>query len=177
MQKCKFLESFIFCPKCGGEFLDNNVKSKKCVKCGFTFYFNPSAAVVAIIKNNNDEILVATRAKDPAKGSYDLPGGFVDSFESAEMSVCREVKEECNLDVTSTSYLFSIPNIYTYSNFDVHTLDTFFECRVDNINTLKAADDVAHLQFIAAKDIDISKFGLTSIREGLRQYINLTFSL
>ncbi len=177
MQKCKFLESFIFCPKCGGEFLDNNVKSKKCVKCGFTFYFNPSAAVVAIIKNNNDEILVATRAKDPAKGSYDLPGGFVDSFESAEMSVCREVKEESNLDVTSTSYLFSIPNIYTYSNFDVHTLDTFFECRVDNINTLKAADDVAHLQFIAAKDIDISKFGLTSIREGLRQYINLTFSL
>ncbi len=172
MEKCSFLESFRYCPKCGGRFVDNNVKSKRCVECGFTYYFNPSAAVVAIIKNSNDEILVATRAKEPAKGSYDLPGGFVDSFESAEQSVCREVKEECNLDVDSTKYLFSIPNIYTYSNFDVHTVDSFFECRVDSFGQLRAADDVAALQFVAIEELDISKFGLRSIREGIERYFS-----
>lgn len=173
MEKCIFLESFAYCPKCGSKFIDNNIKSKKCVECGFTYYFNPSAAVVAIIKNDRGEILVSTRAKNPAKGSYDLPGGFVDSFESAEQSVCREIFEECNLDVVSTKYLFSIPNIYNYSNFDVHTLDSFFECRVDSFEQLKADDDVASLQFIAIEGIDISKFGLKSIQEGLKRYISL----
>lgn len=172
MDKCIFLESFIYCPKCGGEFLDNNVKSKRCAKCGFTYYFNPSAAVVAIITNEAGEILVSTRAKEPAKGSYDLPGGFVDSFESAEQGAVREVLEECNLDVVEATYLFSIPNIYTYSNFDVHTLDQFFECKVDNFAPLVADDDVASLQFIAIDQIDITQFGLRSIREGLSRYIS-----
>lgn len=177
MDKCEFLSSFVFCPKCGGEFVDNNIKSKKCAQCGFTFYFNPSAAVAAIIKNSKGEILVSTRAKEPEKGSYDLPGGFVDSFETAEQCVAREIKEECNLEVVSTKYLFSLPNIYTYSNFDVHTLDAFFECTVADLKPLKAADDVQSLSFIAVKDIDISKFGLRSIRGGVERYLNETCKL
>lgn len=174
MEKCKFLESFSFCPKCGGEFIDNNFKSKRCVKCGFIYYFNPSSAVVAIIKNSAGEILVSTRAHEPAKGSFDLPGGFVDSYESGEQSVAREVREECNLEVVSTRYLFSIPNIYNYSNFEVHTLDMFFECEVGELNTLQAADDVASLHFVSPKDIDLMRFGLKSVREGLEKYLSLS---
>ncbi len=166
------MESFHFCPKCGGAFVDNNVKSKRCMACGFTYYFNPSSAVVAIIRNSRGEILVSTRAKEPARGSYDLPGGFVDSFESGEQSVCREVMEECNLTVTSLSYLFSIPNLYNYSNFEVHTLDMFFECEVADISPLHADDDVASLQFVAIDDIRLEAFGLQSIREGLGRYID-----
>lgn len=171
MEKCEFLSSFTYCPKCGGEFKDNNIKSKKCASCGFTYYFNPSAAVVAIIRNQRGEILVATRAKEPAKGSYDLPGGFVDCFESGEQSVAREVKEECNLDVVETKYLFSIPNIYPYSDFHVHTLDMFFECTVSDFSPLEAADDVASLRFVALKDIDPKDFGLLSIRKGIERYL------
>ncbi|MFI3247913.1 MAG: NUDIX domain-containing protein [Rikenellaceae bacterium] len=173
MAKCEFLQSFVYCPKCGGEFVDNNIKSKRCTQCGFTFYFNPSAAVVAIIKDADGRILVSTRGKEPAKGSYDLPGGFVDSYESAEESVRREVSEECHLEVTSTNYLFTIPNIYRYSNFDVHTLDIFFECSIGDMQTIKADDDVSALQFIAIEDIDISQFGLISIQKGLKRYLEM----
>lgn len=172
MESCKFLESFIFCPKCGGAFKDNNVKSKRCAECGFTYYFNPSSAVVAIIKNPKGEILITTRAKAPAKGSFDLPGGFVDSYESAEQSVCREVMEECNVEVKRLRYLFSVPNIYTYSDFDVHTLDMFFECEIEDFDSLRADDDVASLQFVAVADLNIAEFGLQSIREGLERYIS-----
>ncbi len=172
MESGHFLESFIHCPKCGGGFQINNVKSKRCVECGFTLYFNPSAAVVAIIKNSAGDILVSTRDREPAKGSYDLPGGFVDSFESGEQSVCREVKEECNVDVVSTRYLFSVPNIYRYSDFDVHTLDLFFECEVGDLQGIEANDDVAELEFIPISKIDLEAFGLQSIREGLKRYIN-----
>lgn len=171
MGKCLFLESFTICPKCGGEFTSNNIKSNKCLECGFIYYFNPSAAVAAIIRNQDGEILVSTRDRDPAKGSFDLPGGFVDSYETAEQSVCREVKEECNLEIASLRYLFSQPNTYNYSNFDVHTLDMFFECTVEELGPLKADDDVAELQFIAPEKLDISKFGLQSIREGIKRYL------
>ncbi len=172
MEKCHFLEQFHHCPKCGGEFIDNNNKSKRCLACGFVYYFNPSSAVAAIIKNSCGEILVSTRKMDPAKGSYDLPGGFVDCFESAEQSVVREVMEECHLEVQCVKYLFSQPNIYNYSDFDVHTLDMFFECEVSDLSKLKADDDVAELEFIAIEDIEIEKFGLKSIREGLSRYTN-----
>ncbi len=172
MEKCKFLESFNFCPKCGGSFVDNNFKSKRCAACGFTLYFNPSSAVAAIITNQRGDILISKRAKEPAKGTYDLPGGFVDSYESAEQSVVREVMEECNVEVSATKYLFSLPNTYTYSDFDVHTLDMFFECEVKDIAPLRADDDVAALQFIAREDIKIEEFGLESIRAAMRIYLN-----
>ncbi len=173
MKKCQFLASFNYCPKCGGQFLDNNEKSKRCNSCGFTYYFNPSAAVVTFIRNDAGELLVATRAKEPAKGSYDLPGGFVDSYESSEQSVCREVMEECNVEVSECRYLFSIPNIYRYSDFDVHTLDLFYECRVDDLSSLRAADDVASLEFIPLDKLDTEKFGLLSVRTGVERYLEM----
>ena len=44
------LDKFRYCPVCGSErFEVNNVKSKKCQACGFTYYMNPSAATVAVI--------------------------------------------------------------------------------------------------------------------------------
>ncbi len=171
METCKFLSSFNFCPKCGGAFTDNNTKSKRCERCGFIYYFNPVSAVVAIIKNPKGEILTSTRAHDPAKGTFDLPGGFVDSYESGEESVVREVREECNLEVVATKYLFSIPNLYNYSDFEVHTLDMFFECTIEDMGVIHADDDVATLQFIAPEDINIADFGLKSVREGLTQYL------
>ena len=110
------LSLFNFCPKCGSSaFIENDFKSKRCEDCGFIYYFNPLAATAAIITNDKGEILVATRSKEPAKGTLDLPGGFCDSYETAEEGVAREVLEETGLKVTSTEYLFTIPNIYNYS--------------------------------------------------------------
>ena len=44
------LDKFRYCPVCGSKrFEVNNVKSKKCQACGFTYYMNPSAATVAVI--------------------------------------------------------------------------------------------------------------------------------
>ena len=166
------LHQFRFCPKCGSEnFRENNEKSKKCADCGFTCYFNSSAAVVAVIENAEGEILVATRAKDPAKGTFDLPGGFIDMHESGEDAIRREVHEETGLLITSAEYLFSIPNIYVYSGFEVHTLDVFFRCKANNFSDLKAQDDVSELQFIARNKLNPADFGLDSIRKGIEKIL------
>lgn len=166
------LYQFRFCPKCGSsQFAENNEKSKKCADCGFVYYFNSSAAVVAVIENAAGEILVARRAKDPAKGTLDLPGGFIDMHETAEEAVRREVGEETTLRVTSSEYLFSIPNIYVYSGFEVQTVDLFFRCFVHDFQGLHPQDDVSELQFILPDKLSPADFGLRSIRQGVEKLL------
>lgn len=164
------LHQFKYCPKCGSKhFVENNIKSKRCEDCGFVYYFNSSASTVALILNEKDELLVAIRAHEPARGTFDLPGGFVDMYETGEEAVAREVKEETGLDVGSVKYLLSIMNVYTYSGFDVHTLDLVYRCNVTNIQTLRADDDVSKLEFIKISDLEPEKFGLNSVREIIRK--------
>ncbi len=166
------LHLFTHCPKCGSaQFEENNIKSKRCKACNFVYYFNPSAAVVAIITNPKGEILVCRRAHEPALGTLDLPGGFVDSFETGEEAITREVMEETGLQIERTRYLFSLPNTYLYSGFEVHTLDQFFRCEVESLTPLMAADDVAEAYFCPIDQLDPLAFGLDSIRQGVEELI------
>ena len=64
------LYQFQFCPVCGAKaFVEHNEKAKKCVACGFVYYFNPSSAVACFIKNAKGELLLVRRGKEPAKGA------------------------------------------------------------------------------------------------------------
>ncbi len=160
-------ESFHYCPRCGGEFNINNDKSSRCEACGFVYYFNPSAATVAVIINDNNELLVCRRAKEPSKGMLDLPGGFCDMFETAEEGVIREVLEETGGRVVHTEFLFSLPNTYLYSGFWVHTIDSFFRCELDSYIGLNAGDDAADCFFMAIDELSEEAFGLNSIKVGV----------
>ena len=165
-----FKQKFRYCPACGAVFYEHNFKSKTCQQCGFTFYHNPSAAVAAFIVNDKNELLVCRRAKDPAKGTLDLPGGFVDYDETAEMAVCREVLEETGLQLSVVEYLFSIPNHYLYSDLDVPTLDLFFQVHLTQSVPLYAADDVAECFFVPICQVDVMQFGLESIRQAVQRF-------
>lgn len=170
------LHQFIFCPKCGSKsFIERNEKAKKCTACGFVYYFNPSSAVACFIRNAKGELLLVRRAKEPAKGTLDLPGGFVDMYESAEDAVRREVKEETGLTITDCRYLFSLPNIYPYCGFDVHTVDMFFECRTETFDGARAEDDAAEIIVLRKEQLHPEEFGLNSIRKGVEIYLSKSF--
>lgn len=166
------LSQFIYCPECGSSHFEvHNEKSKKCAGCGFVYYFNPSSATVALILNEKKELLVCRRAKEPAKGTLDLPGGFIDMGETGEEGVMREVLEETGMKVQKATYLFSLPNIYVYSGFPVHTLDMFFLCKVEDSSHFSAMDDVSDSFFMPLADIRPEDFGLDSIRVGLIKFL------
>lgn len=159
---------FRYCPRCGsGEFVTNNEKSKRCRDCGFVYYINPSAATVAVIVNEQDELLVVRRAKEPARGTLDLPGGFSDMGETSEAGVVREVMEETGLQVTSTEFLFSVPNVYRYSDLDIPTMDMFYHCRVADTQGAHGMDDAAEVMWVPLSKVQPTDFGLTSIRRGV----------
>ena len=168
------LEVFRFCPKCGShDFEIHNALSRHCTNCGFTFYQNPRASTAAFILNEKNELLVARRGKEPAKGTLDLPGGFVDNDENAEQGMSREIKEETGLDINPENvvYQFSIPNVYRYSGMDIHTLDLFFLCHVTGEVEVKANDDAAELQWIPLQEVYVERFGLRSIRQAVHRFL------
>ena len=168
------LEKFTFCPVCGSRHFEvNNFKSKRCQDCGFTYYANPCSATAAFIVNDRAEMLVVRRAKEPAKGTLDLPGGFVDMYETVEEGMRREIREETGLDVSNLQYLFSSPNVYEYSGIGVHTLDMDFLVRVHGaIPPVKAADDAAEAFWLPIRQVNPSEFGLTSIRHAVIRFLN-----
>ena len=172
------LDKFAFCPACGSShFVVNNVKSKRCTDCGFVYYANPYSATAAFILRRpvgggeEDELLVARRANEPARGTLDLPGGFVDMDETAEEGMAREVMEETGLEVKRMHYLFSLPNVYLYSGMEIHTLDMFYRVEVADDAVPLAGDDAAALQWVPLSDVRAEAFGLTSISRGVAKFL------
>lgn len=166
------LEKFRFCPVCGSaRWTEHNFKSKACQDCGFVYYANPSAATAAFILNPRNELLVVRRGKEPAKGTLDLVGGFVDMYETVEEGMRREIKEETGLEVSEVTYLFTVPNQYLYSGMVIHTLDADFLVRVGADAKPKAADDAADCQWIPVDELEPARFGLTSIRRAVERFL------
>jgi mutator protein MutT len=164
------LESFVYCPRCGSRnFNVDGERSRRCADCGLTYYANASASTAAIITNSKGEVLLTTRAFEPAKGKLDLPGGFVDMNETAEEALIRELKEELSIDVCNPQYLFSLPNEYQFSGITVHTLDMFFKVEVEDNIQIKTDDDVADAQFYDLKFVNIDDIGLNSIKKAINR--------
>lgn len=170
------LSKFRYCPVCGSpRFEEHDFKSKRCGECGFTYYYNAAAAVIAVIRNERGEWLVARRGEEPARGTLDLIGGFVDAGETAEQAVRREIEEETGLHLGEDArmeMLFTLPNTYLYSDFVVQTCDTFFLIEVPSTTPLQAHDDVADCWWMAEGDLRIEDFGLQSVRNGLKRLLH-----
>ena len=165
------LQRFRFCPACGSStFTVNNFKSKRCAECGFVYYANPSAATAAFIVRDGC-LLVARRGKEPARGTLDLPGGFVDMDETVEQGMAREIMEETGLRATRMEYMFSIPNLYEYSGMTIHTTDMFCRVEVADGDVPHADDDAASLQWVPIADVKPELFGLWSVRQAVERFL------
>ncbi len=91
-----------FCSNCG----EKNKFGKKdgnnrfyCSLCHAVHYENPKPTATLICPKN-DSILLVKRAKEPGKGLWGLPGGFIERGETPEAGAERELLEETNLNGT-----------------------------------------------------------------------------
>ena len=116
-------------------------------------------------------MLVVRRAKEPARGTLDLPGGFCDFRETAEEGIMREVREETGLSVRPVRFLFSLPNIYPFGGMDIHTTDLFFLCQVEERGEAHGMDDASEAFWMPLDQVKPADFGLHSISRGVEKLL------
>jgi NAD+ diphosphatase len=117
--------------------------------------------------NEQNEVLLVTRAANPGKGKLDAPGGFCDLGESAEQSAVREMQEELHVDITQfgpLTFLCSGVNDYEFEGEVLHPLDFIFWVRVSGDITLQPDDDAAEAAWYKLEDVLPDEFAFKTIR-------------
>ena len=97
-----------YCGVCGGPMKLHTDISKRCGHCGKEVWPQLATAVIVRITKGEDEILMA-RGRNFRGDYYGLIAGFVETGETLEEAVVREVREETGLEVTNISYFGSQP--------------------------------------------------------------------
>ena len=132
---------------------------------------NPAPTNGVILENNKGEILLVKRKKNPKKGFWDLPGGFVNINETMEDSVHRELFEELGIHLKNSKYFSSYPDNYFYNGVYEKILGFIFVGKITN-EKMVAADDIYSYKFFPKNKIPVKRLAFTSLKKALKDYIN-----
>lgn len=161
-------ELFSFCPRCGKP---SNMETAaipfRCAGCNLTLFFNPTVSASAFVIQEDGDILLIRRAKEPGKGLLGTIGGFVDAGESAEAGLRREIREEVHLEVTRLEFLCSFPNQYHYAGITYPVLDLFFICWAGSTTSARASEEVLSLASLPLAHINAQDMAFESMRQAL----------
>jgi ADP-ribose pyrophosphatase YjhB (NUDIX family) len=91
----------IYCPYCGKPVVQRYMEGRVrdfCMQCSHVFYENPLPVASSIMVNENREVLLVKRGKDPYKGMWCLPIGFAEADEEVQDAALRELREETGVE-------------------------------------------------------------------------------
>ncbi len=160
----------VYCPRCGeSRFKTGRFKPWTCPDCALVFFQNTAAAAGVMILDAQQRLLMVQRAKDPSKGKWGLPGGFIDAGETTEEALTRECMEEIGLQIHNPQYLCSQPNTYHYGGLDYDTLDFYFTAHALNPDAIRPMDEVASIHWFPLDSIDMQAVAFDSCREAIKK--------
>jgi 8-oxo-dGTP diphosphatase len=82
---------------------------------------NITQVAVAVIVNQMQQVCISLRHKDAHQGGlWEFPGGKIEQNESIEQALVREIKEELNLDISSSRPLITITHQYADKKVRLH---------------------------------------------------------
>ena len=101
-----------YCGVCGGTNRWMTDISKKCRECGKEWW--PSAATAIIVRIERGDSILLVRARNFRGNHYGLVAGFLETGESLEECVMREVQEEVGIRISNLKYFGSQPWPYPF---------------------------------------------------------------
>lgn len=100
--------------------------------------------VVAALTIREDSVLVAQRQKGEFAGMWEFPGGKIESGESHEQALQREILEELNLPISVDRFFMTIKYQYPSFHLTMHCyLCTALQSQFDNLEH----NDVRYIRF------------------------------
>jgi ADP-ribose pyrophosphatase YjhB (NUDIX family) len=159
-----------FCASCGSRLAGADAEGgKTCVSCGRIWYRNasPTAGCVIVVEG---KALVTKRAKDPEKGRFDIPGGFLNHDEPPLDGLKREVREELGIEIEAGTEdcLQMVP--HTYGDDGDYVLAMGFKARHVS-GEPSANDDVEEFRWIGLAEVDRVDFAWEHDRELVRKVL------
>ncbi|NKE62098.1 NAD(+) diphosphatase [Lentzea sp. PSKA42] len=137
-----------FCAKCGAPaVVEKSGWVSVCSGCGREEYPRTDAAVICLVHDGADQVLVA-RGPEWPEGRFSVLAGFVEAGESLEACVAREILEEVGVAVRDIRYLGSQPWPFPRS------LMIGFEAVADPSEPLTLADgEIAEAKWVSRADV------------------------
>jgi len=167
-----------FCHQCGAKYIGPKAQPQVCSGCKHQYFENPSPTVDIILFNENEEVLIAQRAREPQKGKYDFLGGFVELNESFEEALLREVAEESGLsagDFSTPEYVASHSVKYLFKGEEKALIPAIFTAKLLSKKALIPNDDVASTKFVKISDLDRVDFSRPDYPEIARKAHKIIF--
>ncbi len=163
------METFRFCPSCGGALDSRSLKAGDpdrlvCTQCGVVFYLDPKVAVGTIIDDGEGRILLVRRAIEPGYGKWVFPGGYVDRGEPVLAAAIREAREESGLHVE----LRGLVDIYSYAG-RTPIIVVYAASRVSG--DVQVDDEGLEARWFAADEVPWDELAFKSTFEGIRDYL------
>ncbi len=161
-----------YCPRCGSANPSVGSVPFVCAACNLSVFFTPVAAVGGLLVNQEGLLLLVRRARDPGKGKWELPGGFVDRGESIEQALVREIAEETQLELSHIEYLTSHPNDYYYHGVMTPVADCFYICHVAAGQTLSTdAEEIEHYEWTRPTAEHLENLAFPSNRVAIEMWL------
>lgn len=139
-----------FCPQCGEALTQRDTHGRLrpvCPDCNHIVYFDPKVAVIAVIIQD-EQVLLVQRANEPGQGKWACPAGFVEHDEAPEDAAIRETLEETGLVVRVTQLLEVFPKK------DNGLADIVIAYAAEVIGgTLQAADDAVDARWFTQDNL------------------------
>lgn len=98
-----------FCGCCGAPMKFETDISKRCTNCGKELWPQLATAVIVRVTAEGGSAILLVHANNFRRPYYGLVAGFVETGETLEEAVQREVREETGLQITNIRYFGSQP--------------------------------------------------------------------
>ena len=156
-----------FCLQCGRKLERRRADGRtrlSCERCGWTYYGNPVPAAAAVLVRGK-RVLLARRAGPPYEGTWDLPGGFLESGETPEVALRRELREELGVSIGA----LRLQGFYDdrYGAGGIPLLCIVYRARAPR-EPFTVGDDVSEVQWFPLDRLPLRQVGFASMRAALR---------
>ena len=111
-------QGFKFCPRCRSEMVDRLAYGRVrrvCVDpdCRFVQFIDPKVGAAVLALSDDNRVVLVKRNADPARGSWCLPGGFMEMGETPQATAVRECREESGFEIEITGLI----DVFYYENY------------------------------------------------------------
>lgn len=106
-----------------------------CDACGWVFYNNQRPCVTAIPVRNG-KVMLHLRGMEPGKGTWDIPGGFIEVGETPDQALHREIMEELGLKIQKHQFMGFYPDAYGMDS--IYTLNIAYVCQLEDRPILRS---------------------------------------